>query len=130
MRLLLDTHIVLWWLAASLRLGKPARVLIESHDCAISVATLIESRLLARTGRANIPDVSVIADHLERTGISTIPLTSKHIAESARFENSHPDIYDRLLLGVAIVENRPLLTRDVALLKLAAEARLSLVIEG
>ena len=47
-----------------------------------------------------------------------------------RFEQSHPDIYDRLLLGAAIVESCTLLTRDAALLALAKKAKLAWVMEG
>ena len=47
MKLLLDTHIVIWWLAASPRLGKSAHTLIQENDCTVSVATFIESRFLA-----------------------------------------------------------------------------------
>ena len=130
MRLLLDTHIAIWWLAGSPRLGTRSRVLIQDSDCAVSAATLIETRFLALAGRAEIPDASVIVRHLEQDGIALIPLAASHIAESARFENSHADIYDRMLLGTAAIENRALLTRDAALLALAKKARLGFVAEG
>ena len=130
MRLLLDTHIAIWWLAGSPRLGLRSRALIQDGDCAVSAVTLIETRFLALAGRAEIPDVSVIVQHLEQDGIALIPLAANHIAESARFENSHADIYDRMLLGTAATENRALLTRDAALLALAKKARLGFVAEG
>lgn len=130
MRLLLDTHIAIWWLAGSARLGKNARMLIEESDCAVSTATLIETRFLSLAGRAEIPEVPVIVRHLEQDGIALLPLMASHIAESTRFENSHADIYDRMLLGAAAVENRALLTCDAALLALAKQARLGFVVEG
>ena len=130
MRLLLDTHIAIWWLAGSARLGKEARKLIEGGDCAVSTASLIETRFLSLAGKAEIPEVPVIVRHLEQDGIALLPLMASHIAESTRFENSHTDIYDRMLLGAAAVENRALLTRDAALLALAKKARLGFVVEG
>ena len=130
MKLLLDTHIVIWWLAASPRLGKSAHTLTQENDCTVSVATFIESRFLALAGRARIPEVSTMIRHLEQDGISILPLAAGHVGESMRFEQSHPDIYDRLLLGAAIVENRTLLTRDAALLVLARKAKLAWVTEG
>lgn len=130
MRILLDTHMAIWWLAGSMRLGKSARQMIESGDCAVSAATLIETRFLALAGKAEIPDVPVIVRHLEQNGIVLLPLTDSHIAESMRFDNSHADIYDRMLLGAAAVESRTLLTRDAALLALAKKARLAFVVEG
>ena len=68
--------------------------------------------------------------HLEQDGISILPLAAAHVGESMRFEQSHPDIYDRLLLGAAIVESCTLLTRDAALLALAKKAKLAWVMEG
>ena len=130
MRLLLDTHMAVWWLAGSARLGKRARALIEESDCAVSAASLIETRFLALAGKAEIPAVPVIVEHLAKDGIALVPLMASHIAQSMRFESSHADIYDRMLLGVAAVENRTLLTRDVALLALAKKARLGFVTEG
>ncbi len=130
MKLLLDTHIAIWWLAGSPRLGARSRGLIQESDCAVSAATLIETRFLALAGHAEIPDLSVIVQHLEQDGIALLPLAAHHIAQSTRFENSHADIYDRLLLGAAASENRILLTRDAALLALAKKVRLGFVAEG
>ncbi len=130
MRLLLDTHIAIWWLAGSARLGVRSRELIQENDCAVSATSLIETRFLALAGRAQIPDMTVIIEHLEQDGIALIPLAANHIAEGVRFENSHAGIYDRMLLGTAASENRSLLTRDAALLALAKKARLGFVVEG
>ena len=87
-------------------------------------------RFIALTGKAEIPDVPAIVEHLAKSGIGLVPLMASHIAESTRFENSHADIYDRMLLGVAVVEHRTLLTRDAALLALAKKAKLAFVTEG
>lgn len=130
MRLLLDTHLVIWWLSGSHRLGRHAEELIKKNDCAVSAASLIESRFLARAGKARIPDVAVIARHLEQDGIRILPLETAHIAESTRFELSHPDIYDRLLLGTAAASNHVLVTRDAELLALARSAGLTWVLEA
>ena len=130
MRLLLDTHIAIWWLSASPRLGKHAQAMIQENECTVSAATFIESRFLALAGRARIPEVSTMIRHLEQDGISILPLAAAHVGESMRFEQSHPDIYDRLLLGAAIVENCTLLTRDAALLALAKKAKLARVMES
>jgi PIN domain nuclease of toxin-antitoxin system len=127
---LLDTHLVLWWLAGSRRLGSKARRLIERNDCAASVATLIESRLLAKAGKLRIPDVSVIAEHLQDDGIQVLALDAAHVAEGVRFEASHSDVFDRLLLGAAAASGRVLLTRDAGLLALAQSAGLGWILEG
>jgi PIN domain nuclease of toxin-antitoxin system len=130
MRLLLDTHFALWWLSASRRLGRRAQTLIQDSDSAVSVASLIESRMLALAGKARVPDVASIANQLEQDGIPILALETAHVAESMRFELSHTDIFDRLLLGTAAASARTLLTRDSALLALAESARLRWVLEG
>ena len=130
MRLLLDTHFVIWWLGASSKLGAATRQLIERSDCAVSVASLIEVRMLVIRGKLKLPPGENAHRQLSDEGFSILALKPEHVEESARFEQRHSDIYDRLLLASAGFENRMLLTRDAALLALAQEARLGWVVEG
>ena len=130
MRFLIDSHFVFWWLTASPKLGSSTRKLIRTHDCVVSTVSLIESRLAVQAGKLALPAVPIITQQLERDDFETIPLAPSHVAESARFEQSHSDVYDRLLLGTAAVEGLFLLTRDAAILRLAAKARLGFVVEG
>ena len=130
MRLLLDTHFVLWWLSGDSKLGTSSRRLIAAGDCAVSTASFIEIRMKSAAGKLSVPPVALLHARLETEGFGVVALTPAHVEASARFEHSHPDMFDRLLLGTAAIEGRTLLTRDSAILALARRAHLAFVQEG
>ena len=130
MRLLLDTHFVLWWLGNSPRLSGQSRQRIAKSDCVVSVVSLIEMRMKIASGKLTPPSGASAGRQLASEGFNLLPLTSEHVEESARFEPAHNDVFDRLLLGVAAAENFTLLTRDAALLVLARKAKLAWVMAG
>lgn len=130
MRLLLDTHFVLWWLAGSSKLGASSRRLIAAADCAVSTATFVEMRMKCAAGKLSLPAVAQLDSQLGSEGFRILTLTPAHVDAAARFELAHPDMLDRLLLGTAAVEGRVLLTRDAAILSLAKRAQLDFVREG
>lgn len=130
MRLLLDTHFVLWWLTGSLKLGVSSRRLIAVADCAVSTASFVELRMKCAAGKLSLPAVAQLASQLGSEGFRVLALTPAHVDAGARFELALPDMLDRLLLGTAVVEGRGLLTRDAAILELAERAQLDFVPEG
>jgi PIN domain nuclease of toxin-antitoxin system len=129
-RLLLDTHFILWWLAGSSKLGVPARRLIGSADCAASTASFVEMRMKCAKGKLSLPGVAQLQAQLDAERIQVLALTPAHVDAGARFEQTVADPMDRLLLGTAAVEGRVLLTRDAVLLALADRASLKFVREG
>jgi len=129
-RLLLDTHVVLWWLAGSPKLGGAARRLIGGADCAVSTASLVELRTKVARGKLRLPGIPEFVALLDAEGFQVLAVTPAHVESGTRFELSVADAVDRLLLGTAEVEGRELLTRDAALLALASEAKLRFVRAG
>ena len=132
MKLLLDTHFVIWWLANSPRMSSQTRQRIAQSDCVISTVSLIEMRMKIAAGKLTPPAgaSASAARQLGSEGFGVLPLTPEHVDESARFEQAHNDVFDRLLLGTAAAGNFTLLTRDAALLALAKKAKLAWVMEG
>ena len=130
MRLLLDTHFMIWWLGNSPRLSGQSLQRITQSDCVISVVSLIEMRMKIASGKLTPPPGASAERQLASEGFNLLPLTPKHVEESARFEPAHSDVFDRLLLGTAAAENFTLLTHDAALLALAKMAKLAWVMEG
>lgn len=130
MKLLLDTHFVIWWLGNSPRLSGQARQRIAEDDCVISAVSLVEIRMKIAAGKLTPPSGASAARQLASEGFGMLPLKPEHVDESARFEQTHNDVFDRLLLGAAAAENFALLTRDAALLALAKKAKLAWVVEA
>lgn len=118
-RLLLDTHLMLWWLGGDRRLGASSRRLMEGAQCAVSVISIAEVELKAAAGKLRFPGPRIDA-MLESANIGILPLTLADVRAAARLMGHHPDPFDCLLVGTALAESLVLATRDAALLANAA----------
>lgn len=115
MRLLLDTHILLWALAEPERLDADTRAVLEDagNDVLFSAASLWEIAIKAGLGR---PDFTVEPDVVLRaareTGFTELPVHAEATAVVARLPAYHRDPFDRLLIAQAMAEAVPLETAD------------------
>ena len=115
MRLLLDTHYVLWSALNSTRREPWARKLIAdlSNDILVSAATIYEISLKVRRGR--LPeavefDSDLIINIVDRLGYTLLPLEPESMMRAARFQNEHADPFDRMIAAQAIQNNLPILS--------------------
>lgn len=113
MRLLLDTHALLWWLADDDRLGLQARELIEDpgNDVLVSVVSLWEAVVKARVGKLKA-DVSEIADGVQREGFALLNIERMHLLTLAGLPLHHRDPFDHLLIAQAIAEDATFISED------------------
>jgi PIN domain nuclease of toxin-antitoxin system len=117
-RLLLDTHIVLWVLRDSRRVSRRARELIDDpeNQCWVSCASFWEIAIKAT--RRGI-DLGLPLAQLERavseTGFRTLDISPRHAVAIERVVMQHGDPFDRLLLAQCEVETLRLLTSDAQL---------------
>lgn len=120
MRLLLDTHILLWWVSADRRLSKPARALLTSPDnaVAVSAASFWEIAIKKSLGRIDI-DLTELQLALEADGFEELPVRIAHTQHLASLPDLHRDPFDRLIIVQSIAEGRRLVTRDEAMLAYA-----------
>lgn len=115
MRVLLDTHILLWAAVQSYRLPAEARALLEqpSTDVIYSPVSLWE---IAVKRALNRPDFSVDPRILRRElldhGYAELPVTSEHALAVEGMPTLHKDPFDRLLIAQSIAEGVILLTAD------------------
>jgi PIN domain nuclease of toxin-antitoxin system len=117
-RLLLDTHSLLWWAANHPSLSDSARKLIqpEKNTILVSAATAWEIAIKFRLGKlptaANL--VSDFAGLLQRYGFETLPITLDHAIRAGSLPGPHRDPFDLMLIAQAVAENIPLISNDVA----------------
>ncbi len=114
MRILLDTHVLLWALAGDARLGK-AKPLILDHgnEIAVSTASYLELAIKASQGKIDV-DLSQIRAAVAASGYVELPVTGAHAQALAGLPWHHNDPFDRILVAQALAEPMRLLTADAA----------------
>ncbi len=110
MRLLLDTHILLWWLADDPTLPVAVRAAIADPDTTVlvSAASVWEISIKQATGRLDAPDDLI--DAIEHDGFGTVPITASHALAAGRLPPHHADPFDRMLIAQAKQERLALVT--------------------
>jgi len=110
MRLLLDTHVAIWWLSGDGRLSIATRRAIEdAPDAYLSVVSLWEMYVKQDTGRLVLP--AGFVDAL-RDDFIELPLTFDHALEGRALPRVHLDPFDRMLVAQARVEALTIVTAD------------------
>jgi len=115
MRLLLDTHILLWALVEPDRLGAEARAMIEDPDNEVlfSAASIWEVAIKAGLGRPDFPfDPHEVARGAVEAGFTELPVRADAAAQVASLPPHHRDPFDRLLVAQAMAGPLRLLTAD------------------
>ena len=116
MKLLLDSHVFLWWLEDSALLSARMRSAIaEPRDSiSVSAATIWELALKISIGRLKIkaPDAERIDEYIGACGFTELPVRAAHAAAAARLPRHHNDPFDRLLVAQAQIEGMTLVSAD------------------
>lgn len=118
MRLLLDTHVLLWWLADDRKLTKNARSIIANtdNDVLVSAASLWEISIKATLGRLEI-ELDDLEPAIARSGFRSVPISFRHALTAGRLPAIHRDPFDRMLVAQASVEELRLLSHDRVFLR-------------
>jgi PIN domain nuclease of toxin-antitoxin system len=115
MKLLLDTHLLLWAAGDAKRLPASARRLISDTDNQLlfSAASLWEIAIKSGLGRKDFrADARVLRRSLLDNGYSELPILSDHVVATESLLPIHKDPFDRILVAQATVEGVTLLTAD------------------
>ena len=118
MRVLLDTHAFLWWVADSRRLSEPARDAIrnEANDVVVSAVSAWEIATKHRLGR--LPEAEGLAGDIRGAivgqGFSELPISVADAERSGRLPGPHRDPFDRLLIAQALAHDLALVSNEEA----------------
>ncbi len=111
MRLLLDTHVLLWWLASGSAITKSARSAIRTADVVfVSAASAWEASIKAALGRLRLPEP--VSDAVTKCSFQKLPISFAHAEAAAALPLHHQDPFDRVLIAQARLENLVLVTHD------------------
>ncbi len=111
---LIDTHVLLWWMADVERLSEAAHVAVSSSMVVISPISFWEVSMLVGKGRVALdrPTSAWAEDVLALPSVDTAPLTAQIAVLAGELVDFHDDPADRLLAATAIVRRCPLITKD------------------
>jgi PIN domain nuclease of toxin-antitoxin system len=112
MPLLLDTHVLIWWLENSNRLSAHARTqIVSAVDVYVSSASLWE--LVIKIGARKIRmDLNFLFSEIVRHRFQHLPISFQHAAQVLQLPPIHKDPFDRMLVAQAVSESLRLLTAD------------------
>jgi PIN domain nuclease of toxin-antitoxin system len=113
-KLLLDSHAFLWWLAEDPKLGAEARQAIADPASIVhvSAATIWELSIKAALGKLDL-DGADLVEEIEENDFIELPMTARHSAAAA-LPRHHEDPFDRMLIAQAQIEGLTMVTRDAA----------------
>ena len=116
MKLLLDTHVFLWWIGDDGRLSQPARNAIASSSNAVflSIASAWELAVKIRLGKLNLEDdlERFLPNQLQRNAVTALPVSLSHAMRLHHLPLHHRDPFDRMLVVQAQIEGLTLVTAD------------------
>lgn len=116
MKLLLDTHVVLWWLADDATLADDLKAMLDHEpDVFLSAATIWEVSIKQAIGKLKEP--TDLPERIRESGFRELPVTSRHTIEAGRLPLIHRDPFDRMLVAQARCQNLTLVTRDPQILR-------------
>ena len=116
MRVLLDTHALLWWLSDDTALPRTARKIIAEtkNTVLVSAASAWEIATKVRLGKlptgANL--VSDFCGQVEREGFDVLVISADHGIRGGLLPGPHKDPFDRMLIAQAQAENLPVITNE------------------
>ncbi len=111
MRLLLDTHILLWWLADDDRLpAGPREAVNTAVEVRFSTASVWEIAVKRALGRLDVPEEYL--DAVDAGEIDLLPITGRHAEIARALPRHHEDPFDRMLVAQAAADDLTLVTAD------------------
>lgn len=116
MRLLLDTHALIWWLAGDDRLGGAARAAMENPDIPVYVSAVSAMEVATKFRLGKLADAAELALNFAQIVVSNgfleLPLSMAHALRAGSLRADHRDPFDRMLIAQAELEQMALVSNE------------------
>ena len=116
MKVLLDTHTLLWWVLGNPRLSSVAATALGDADTTIVVSAVSGHEIATKYRLGKLPVPARLAEHLDQivveNGWQPLALSLAHAQLAGRLPGAHKDPFDRMLAAQALVEDMPLASKD------------------
>ena len=116
MRLLLDTHALLWWWKNAVQLGDGAKSALIDPDNEVFVSAASGWEVATKVRKGQLPafagSITTFADDVVRDGFQHLSVTVQHGLHGGSLSGPHKDPFDRLIAAQALLEDLIVVTRD------------------
>ncbi len=116
MKLLLDTHTLIWFLAGDGRLPERTRAEIEASGREAMVSAVSAMEVVTKHRLGKLPEADLLARRfeilIEEHGFCGLPISLAHAELAGRLNIPHKDPFDRLLIAQSLIENLPLVSNE------------------
>jgi len=116
MRVLVDTHVFLWWVEGDRALPAKARAALSDQDneCLLSLVSVWELAIKAGLGKLKLalPVQRYVVEHVAANGFRMLDIRMAHVGRVESLVPHHGDPFDRLLIAQALEEKLPVVTAD------------------
>jgi PIN domain nuclease of toxin-antitoxin system len=115
MRLLIDTHILIYFLEGNQLLSKDHQQIIadQNNDIFLSIASLWEMAIKISTGKLMISQpLDDVIRQIDAETIDILPISAEHTLQVSTMPFHHRDPFDRIIIAQAQIENLPVITSD------------------
>jgi PIN domain nuclease of toxin-antitoxin system len=114
-KILLDTHVLLWWFQKVANLSQKARSTISGvqNQVVVSTASAWEMAIKSKSGKLDAqPFLDRLEEDLAEEGFLVLPITIEHAVKAGLLVQHHKDPFDRMLVAQAQAENLPIVSND------------------
>ena len=116
MRILIDTHGFLWWLAGNERLSGAARGVIDDPDNSVLVSAASAWEVTTKHRLGKLPGADIVAGDvlaaIQDHGFEPLAITVAHAERAGRLPGPHRDPFDRMLIAQSLAHDLPLLSNE------------------
>ena len=116
MRVLVDTHVFLWWVEGNRALPAKAHEALSDQDneCLLSLVSVWELAIKAGLGKLKLalPVQRYVVEHVTANGFRILDIRMEHVGRVESLDPHHGDPFDRLLIAQALEEKLPVVTAD------------------
>lgn len=124
MRLLVDTHVFIWWKSESPRLTRLAREALTREDATVFVSVASAWEMAIKVGSGKLPEAKELLANFETAvteeGFELLEIQLPHVRLAGLMPSPHRDPFDRLLAAQASIEGLTLVSSDAKIAELGA----------
>jgi PIN domain nuclease of toxin-antitoxin system len=114
-KVLLDTHVLLWWLEGASKLSRRARNIIQNQETTVLVSAVSAWEIAIKSEAGKLEAAPLLTDfskELEREGFAELPIFAHHAIRAGILKGPHRDLFDRMLIAQAQAESVPVISKD------------------